>query len=616
MCNLGFPSHLWQSFSIDSLLMVLFLRILLLALLVVLTNRVAMATSGVVRVGLVAYTYEGDFTTYIDHEDDMQQELPKIFKKNLPEIEFDIHQYRQSDLHKLIKDGKIDLFLGSSGFYWEMRQYGGRDLATFVSSITPNPNHGNAGVIFTRKERDDINSLNDCKGKVLAAGKRHQFQAHLISLGEFAKQGHDVEDFFAKIIENDLPLRDVVNQVRSGEADVGFLRACVLESRYPNWRDDFKILNPRKTDDMFCVHSTSQYPNATLVALPSLSPEISRRIAGALLSAPPMGQTDYHWSLTTDYGPVDDLYQLLKMGPYLYLREWTIERVINKYWPLFAIFIVALFAGVVYLLRVEDLVRKKTATLLLETQHRQEAESNAHKFEKRANQLQRSVIVGQLSSIFAHELRQPLSIIQNFKDGIDLLIDKVNLDRNKIKLCTNKIQEQVDKIDSVVKRVNAYAKNEPDRSQKVNFSSVCQSVCEAAVSKTNINFTKLITNIQPNLYVKGDPLELEILVTNLIKNAIEATTGNPGNIVVSLGIEGVWICLTVINTGTKLTNEQVRGFSDPFMTTKEEGLGLGLVIVQTIAEAHRGTFSLKPREEGGLEADVQLPIFEESGNGQ
>ena len=240
-----------------------------------------------------------------------------------------------------------------------MRKFGARDLATFVSADTPNPNHGNAGVIFTRKDRKDINSLSDCKGKILAAGKPHQFQASLLSLAEFSTRGINTDKYFKHIIENDLPLRDVVSQVKSGEADIGFLRACVLESRYPDWKEHFKILNPQISEDMFCVHSTRQYPNATLAALPSLSSEISRRIAGALLSSDPVGPAKYHWSLTTDYSGVDDLYKQLKLGPYLYLREWTIERFLNEYWPIIGIFIFLILTGVFSLWRMEALVRKK-----------------------------------------------------------------------------------------------------------------------------------------------------------------------------------------------------------------------------------------------------------------
>ena len=188
-----------------------------------------------VRVALVAYTYKGKYTTYIKHEDAMQQQLPELLRKHLPEICFDIKQYRQNDVKKLIEEGKIDLFLGSSGFYWEMRKYGARDLATFVSSVTPNPNQGNAGVIFARKDNNQINSLSDCKGKILAGGKESQYQAHLLSLREFARQGFNPESFFKKIIHNDLPLQEVIKQVREGIADVGFIRACVLESMYPGW---------------------------------------------------------------------------------------------------------------------------------------------------------------------------------------------------------------------------------------------------------------------------------------------------------------------------------------------------------------------------------------------
>ncbi len=75
----------------------------------------------VVRMGIVAYTYNGRFTTYIDHEDAMQAQLPKLLAAALPDIRFETKWYRQNDLARAIAAGDIDVFLGSSGFYWEMR---------------------------------------------------------------------------------------------------------------------------------------------------------------------------------------------------------------------------------------------------------------------------------------------------------------------------------------------------------------------------------------------------------------------------------------------------------------------------------------------------------------
>lgn len=562
----------------------------------------------VVRMGIVAYTYNGQFTTYIDHEDAMQAQLPKLLAAALPDIRFETRWYRQNDLARAIAAGDIDVFLGSSGFYWEMRRFGARDLATVVSSVTPNPNHGNAGVIFVRRDRTDLQTIADLEGTVLAGGFDTMWQAHLLSLAEIAKAGYDTDHFFKRIIRNDLPLKDAVEEVRDGRADVGFLRACVLESRYPNWEKEFKIINQQPEDDMRCVRSTDQYPNATLVAMPSLSSELSRRIAGALLSAAPVGEDRYHWSLTTDYNKVDELYRTLRLGPYKYLREWTIERFFHAYWPFLLAFAVLLVSGAAHLWRVEILVKRRTEALEAEMERRRKAELAAERAESRFNALQRSSVVGMLSSIFAHELRQPLATLQHLTDSISLLLEKPEPDRALLKKCGTGIEQQIEKMDAIVERVRSYAQKPPNRQNTVNLSHLCSQITDhERIRAQNKGNTVLTAEIEPNVIVLGDALEIELAVNNLVRNAVEHCLPKSGHIHLKLFREGRQATLIVENNGIPLSTERVEAMREPFVSGNRNGLGLGLSIVDTIVEAHRGRMDLLPRQEGGLQVTVRLP---------
>lgn len=565
----------------------------------------------VVRMGIVAYTYNGRFTTYIDHEDAMQAQLPKLLAASLPDIRFETKWYRQNDLARAIAAGDIDVFLGSSGFYWEMRRFGARDLATVVSSVTPNPNRGNAGVIFVRRDRTDLQTIADLEGTVLAGGFDTMWQAHLLSLAEIAKAGYDADHFFKRIIRNDLPLKDAVEEVRDGRADVGFLRACVLESRYPDWQKEFKIINQQPEDDMRCVRSTDQYPNATLVAMPSLSSELSRRIAGALLSANPVGQDRYHWSLTTDYNKVDELYRTLRLGPYNYLREWTLERFFNVYWPFLLAFAVLLVSGAAHLWRVETLVKRRTEALEEEMERRRKAEFAAERAESRFNALQRSSVVGMLSSIFAHELRQPLATLQHLTDSISLLLEKSAPDKTLLKKCGTGIEQQIEKMDAIVERVRSYAQKPPNRQNTVNLSELCEQIIDhERIRAFKQGGAVLTADIEPNVSVLGDALEIELAVNNLVRNAVEHCLSGNGQINLKLFREGQHAVLIVANNGALLTAEKIEVMREPFVSGNRNGLGLGLSIVNTIVEAHRGHMDLLPRPAGGLQVTVRLPSSE------
>jgi two-component system sensor histidine kinase VanS len=103
------------------------------------------------------------------------------------------------------------------------------------------------------------------------------------------------------------------------------------------------------------------------------------------------------------------------------------------------------------------------------------------------------------------------------------------------------------------------------------------------------------------------------LCTNLVHNAIVHNAVEPGAVWVRTGAHPNHVTLTVENTGARLSSQVVSTLVEPFLRgnqrvrTEHAGVGLGLAIVERIAEAHHGTLTLVPRAAGGLRATVQLP---------
>lgn len=567
--------------------------------------------SRIVRVGIMSFTYKDAFSTHIREEDELLQKLPAMLAKRMPDIEFETRFFRMNDLEKAVREKRVDVFVASSGFYWEMRRYGVRDLATLVSDVAPNPNHGVAGVIFVRKDREDLQTLADLKGMTASGGLPNMFLAYQLALSSVYEGGFDPDRFFARIIHNDQPVIDAVKQVKAGIADAGLLRACVLESRYPEWESDFRIINSRQDDDLKCAHSTDLYPNWTIGANTTLSPELSKRIAAALLSAPPAAG-GYQWSLTTDFEHVDAVFRALKTGPYSYLREWTLRRFFSRFWPLLLSLAAILACFFAHLMRVEHLVRRRTEKLREEMQRRQDAEEAAGLFERRFHALQRMGIVGELSTIFAHELRQPLAAAQYLADGISVLLRKENPSKEKLGLCCTGIQAEIDRMNSLVDRVRSYAKTPPDRSKTVNWSEIVEKICGSMALKSKEKHgAELSWEIASRVLAKGDALELELASANLIKNAVEAEEGATHAVSVTLETDGAFALLTVSNSGRVFSQDEVEAFCEPLATEKRGGLGLGISIVKTIAEAHAGSAEFSPRKGGGLAVCLRIPLAEE-----
>jgi two-component system, NtrC family, nitrogen regulation sensor histidine kinase NtrY len=111
----------------------------------------------------------------------------------------------------------------------------------------------------------------------------------------------------------------------------------------------------------------------------------------------------------------------------------------------------------------------------------------------------------------------------------------------------------------------------------------------------------------PELTLNADPDQLQQVLINLIRNAVDATQPHSGNVMVSWDTNGSWLSLTVEDEGNGIANPA--NLFVPFFTTKPGGSGIGLVLSRQIAELHGGSLSLRNRSDHtGCEALLQLPL--------
>ena len=164
-------------------------------------------------------------------------------------------------------------------------------------------------------------------------------------------------------------------------------------------------------------------------------------------------------------------------------------------------------------------------------------------------------------------------------------------------------------MNAIVERVRSYAQKPPNRHTAVPLSSLCAQIAEneriRARRKRNV---RLEADVAPNVFVLGDSLEIELAVNNLVRNAVEHSPAENGRILLKLQREGTQAVFSVTNNGERLSAERIKVLSEPFVSGSRNGLGLGLAIVNTIVEAHRGHIDFQPREAGGLTVTIRLPV--------
>lgn len=261
----------------------------------------------------------------------------------------------------------IDFVLTNTGHYVELEAAQGiTRIATLVKMRGDKPLKVFGGVIFTRADRSDINSIADAANKrVLAVGKS-SLGGFLVAWEQFVQVGLDPFTDFADLAFNGMPHDAVVMKVLAGEADVGTVRTGVIENLVREGKvrmGDLKILNQRSSPSFPYLLSTKLYPEWPFSRLNHVNDDLVEKVIVALLNihaddpAARAGKYD-RWSPPLDYQTVHHLMRVLHTGPYKDMHAFTVMDVFRKYWRQGALLVAVFLLGVAVLVKIIRLNRQ------------------------------------------------------------------------------------------------------------------------------------------------------------------------------------------------------------------------------------------------------------------
>lgn len=522
-----------------------------------------------------------------------------------------VTRYSPGELSERIVEDHLDLLFGSSGFYRRHQARAGfRELVSLASDAYPDPNQTDGASIVVRSDRTDLGHLQDLPGKVLAANEPFTFTGYLVPMGEIALITDDVLTFFSEqrfAGEGDT-MKLVARDVLEGRADVGFLRLCMLETleaRGDVPKGSLRVLADKTQPGERCRRSTALYPGWTVSTSPNASPELARKVTMALLEQPPVGK-GLHWGIASNYQSVDGLYRVLRLGPYGYLRQWSLERFVERYWAaLFTIFclMVCLAGAAVFFAKT---ARRRSEELQAAFTRERALEKASREAELRMNALQKIQAVGQLSSMIAHELRQPLTSIRALARGLMRFAERGACTPAMLGEQLTVISEQAQRADAVIERVRSYAKTPVAPRKTVRLDEVGRQAVHDVTLGNRLAEDRITVQTEAvSVHAAAD--ELLVAVVNLLKNALDATAAEPeGKISLTVRAENDRALLTVEDNGLEIPDAVFATLTEPLKSGKATGLGLGLAIVTTIAESHGGRLTFK-RCRPGLAVTLQLP---------
>lgn len=546
-------------------------------------------------------------------------------------------------LEAAVARGAVDFVVTNPGHYVALEaRHGAARIAT-LSAAQGDPAHAVGSAVVVRADTAGTGpaTLADLRGWRVAAVAEEAFGGYQLAAAAWLAQGVDAEEGGLRRSFTGYPMQRVAQAVLAGQADAGILRTCLLEQ----WERQGIVpagalrvvpapMAEQAPASQACRTSTPLYPGWALAALPGTAPELSRQVLLALLAQPGgTGNTLDNtlgdgfggvWTVPADYQPVHDVLRRLQVEPYAFLRATRFQALLRRYWGWAAALLALALAGTAYLLRVEVLVKRRTAQLTHSLHERERLAQQNARHQEALGHLSRLSILGELSAMLAHELTHPLATIGNYAAGLRRRVAQDNLAPQALEQALQDIAQESERAARVIDSVRALArKRVPERAAIAPLALARQALALLGGGHGSPDIRLHCAPGAERLRVRGDAQQLLQVLINLLQNARDAhrLAGGDARPPIDLEIgsendnesdnESSHLALAVRDHGPPLSPQARALLFTPFHTTKPDGLGLGLSISRGIAEAHGGALHARPvplAEGGGMRMVLLLPL--------
>lgn len=563
----------------------------------------------VVRVGLVD-TFSPDF--YIHTYAATIQYL----KHRLPEYRFESVEYSTADQVSPEDVRNLDFLVSSAGtFGIHAQKLGAEHIVIRLRGDAKQASRSVAAVFVTRSDNERIRTLADMRGSRLAATSSSSFDGWLIAQDEIARAGFSPESFFASVQFTEYNYPDVISRVLVGQADVGVLTRCELENFVQQGLVDaraVRVINAKEQTAEPCRRSTSLYPAEVVAVFPHTDVRLAKAVTIALLQMPVNKEEGVGWEWVTvnDLVNISGLMERLSLGPYAYQREFTLPALARRFWREIVLLLALAAAVIFHILRVDRLVMQRTRELMQTVREKEALLERMKRTQQYLQLLERNTIVSQLSSLFAHEMKQPITNVVNYAAGLQMLRASGRDNDPAIDTAIKAIGDQTRRMAQIVDRVRAYAKHKTTTKTDCVLSDIVEAMLEN-FRLAHSGVCEIRVNVPTNIRVNADPVALELLLLNLVRNAERAARSvpHPEVRIVAHQVEHQ-VRIEVSDNGLAVEDSLFERLAGPGGVESSQGLGMGLAIAKGIAENHNGHLEFARSDGGGLA--VTLVMVNES----
>jgi two-component system sensor kinase FixL len=214
--------------------------------------------------------------------------------------------------------------------------------------------------------------------------------------------------------------------------------------------------------------------------------------------------------------------------------------------------------------------------------------------------LQRLTELGQVVSTLVHEVNQPLTAISNYVNACRRLTAFGK--HEQIAAALERIADQTERTREIVQRIRDFVNKRDVQMRTENLSHVIDEAIAVTRASVRDDDLALTAEVEPvGLKVEIDRVQVQQVLFNLLRNGIEAMQDQPRReLVVAIdGVQGGMVEISVADTGPGLPDEVRKRLFEPFVTTKANGMGVGLSVCRAIVEAHQGRLWADDNPGGG-----------------
>jgi C4-dicarboxylate-specific signal transduction histidine kinase/ABC-type uncharacterized transport system substrate-binding protein len=250
--------------------------------------------------------------------------------------------------------------------------------------------------------------------------------------------------------------------------------------------------------------------------------------------------------------------------------------------------------------------------ILVDISEQKASEAEASLQRQEVAHLTRVAVLGELSGAIAHEINQPLTaILSNAYAALDMVpIQSPEFD--ELRETLRDIIQEDNRAGEVIGRLRKLLKKGALNPEPINLNALVRSTVALLKSEMINRRINVVTNLLDTLpLTSGDPVQIQQVLLNLVMNGMDAMNRTPPSLrtitISSSLMAASAIKVEVRDRGSGIPATAEKRVFEPFYTTKDHGLGLGLAICQTIVHEHGGTLTLKNDEDGGAVAAFWLP---------